>query len=307
MKLRTIGVSVSLVVLTAGTFVATRVLAQSPAAPDDGPPLTFEVASVKPNKSGDGRMMIGMQPGGRYTATNLPLRALIRQAYQLQDFQIVGGPGWVASERFDVIAKAEGELPGPGRGGGAPGPPPALQMMLRSLLAERFKLKVHDETREMPVYALVKARSDGKLGSQLRDAATDCDALIAAARGRGAQQQAMPSFNEPMQCGLRIGPGQMSGGGVALAQLAQTLSQFVQRVVIDRSGLTGRYDFDLTWTPDQMPSGPPPPGAPPLPPVDPNGPSIYTALQEQLGLKLDAQRGPVPVLVIDQVDQLIPD
>src|SRR5262245_29973253 len=119
----------------------------------------FEVASVKPNTSGDGRVMVGMQPGGRLTASNMPLRELVRMAYQLQPFQIVGGPDWIASERFDITAKAEGDV--------APtspfGPPNPLMLMMRSLLEERFHLKVHTETREMPTYALVLARPDGKL------------------------------------------------------------------------------------------------------------------------------------------------
>ena len=105
---------------------------------------------------------------------------------------------------------------------------------------------------------------------------------------------------------MRVGPGTMSGGGFPLSQLTATLSQFVQRVVIDRTGLTGNFDLDLTWTPDQIPQGPPggaPAGVPPPPPIDPNGPSIYTALQEQLGLKLDSQKGPVAVFVIDRAER----
>jgi uncharacterized protein (TIGR03435 family) len=92
-----------------------------------------------------------------------------------------------------------------------------------------------------------------------------------------------------------------------LSQLATILSPFVQRVVVDRTGLTGNFDFDLTWTPDQLPQGPPPAGAPPLPAIDPNGPSIFTAVQEQLGLKLDSSRGPVDVFVIDNVEPPTPD
>ena len=99
----------------------------------------------------------------------------------------------------------------------------------------------------------------------------------------------------------------MSGGGLPVSEFARTLSQFVGRVVVDRTGLTGPYDLDLNWTPDQMPQGTLPPGAPPLPPIDPNGPSIFTALQEQLGLKLDSIKGPVDVLVIDRVEPPTPD
>jgi uncharacterized protein (TIGR03435 family) len=265
---------------------------------------TFEVASVKPNKSGDGRVMIGMQPGGRFTTTNVPLRGLIRQAYQLQDFQIVDGPDWINTERFDILAKAEGDVP--------PSPPGTvgpMQLMLRNLLAERFKLAAHADKREMPIYAMVLARSDGKLGPQLRPSTVDCAAMFG--RGRGGPPQAAPAPGERPLCGMRIGPGTMAGGGFPISQFATTLSQFVQRIVVDRTGLTGNYDLDLKWTPDRSlqagPGGPPPPGAPPLPPVDPDGPSIFTAVQEQLGLKLDAQRGRVDVLVIDSVDRPAPD
>ena len=262
--------------------------------------LTFEAASVKPNKSGSGQVSVGIQPGGRFNAVNVPLRLLIRNAYQLQDFQLVGGPGWMTTDRFDIIAKAEGDPPPT-----PPGTPGPFQIMLRNLMADRFKLKVHRETREMPVYALMLVRSDGRLGPKLRPSTTDCAAIAAAARGRGGAPQ-IPQAGERPLCGMRTGPGNMSGGGFPLSQLATALSPFAQRVVIDRTGLTGNFDLDLTWTPDQIPQAPPgglPPGIPPPPPVDPNGPSLFTAVQEQLGLKLESIRGPVEVLVIDSVEQ----
>jgi uncharacterized protein (TIGR03435 family) len=263
---------------------------------------TFEVASVKPNKSGDARVMLGIQPGGRFTATNVSLRMLIRTAYQLQDFQIVGGPGWISSDRFDLVAKAEGNLP-PTAPGGPPGP---LQLMLRALLAERFSLVVHEDTRELPTYALVHARTDRRLGPQLRRSEIDC-AQVAGARGRGGLPVPPPQPGGRPVCGIRIGPGQLSAGGIPLVQFATALAPFVQRVIVDQTGLSGNFDVDLSWTPDQMPQGAPPQGASPLPPIDPNGPSIFTAVQEQLGLKLESERGPVSVLVIDRVEQPTPD
>jgi uncharacterized protein (TIGR03435 family) len=301
-----IGALVMVTVAAGGVQLAAPLQSQSQTvgaqAPSGATIPTFEVASVKPNKSGDGRMMLGIQPGGRFTATNVPLRTLIRNAYQLQDFQIVGGPGWIASDRFDILAKAEGNLP-PAPPGGPPGP---LQLMLRALLAERFSLVVHEDTRELPTYALVLARADGKLGPQLRGSDIDC-AQMAGARGRGGPPVAAPQPGERPPCGIRIGPGQMSAGGLPLSQFATALSPFVQRVIVDRTGLAGNFDVDLRWTPDQMPQGAPPPGAPPLPPINPNGPSIFTAVQEQLGLKLESERSPVSVLVIDKVEQPMPD
>ena len=269
---------------------------------------SFEVASVKPNKGTDMRVAIMMQPGGRFNATNVPLRALVRFAYQLQDFQMIGLPDWATSERFDVVAKAESEFtPTP------PGTIGPIQLMLRSLLVERFQLAAHTETRDMPIYNLVLARNDGKLGEGLRPSTVDCAAMMRE-RGRGGRGGPPPlpplAANERPVCGMRIAPGSMAGGGFQIAEFGRTLSQFVQRIVIDRTNLTGGYDIDLKWTPDQMPQGAggaPPPGAPPLPPIDPNGPSIFTAVQEQLGLKLDAAKGPVEVVVVDKVERPIPD
>ena len=255
----------------------------------------FEVASVKPNKSGDGRVMLGLQPGGRFNATNVPLRMLLRQAFNVQEFQLVGGPDWIGSDRFDVVAKAPegGEFNAD-----------AMRPMLRSLLVERFKLAFHNETREMPIYALMKARADGRLGPNLAPAAVDCAAM----RGRrgGGPPPAPPQPGQKMECGFMIGPGRMNAGGMPMSQLAQSLSPQVGRIVLDKTELTGNYDFEMTYASEGL-AGPPPllNGGPP--PVDPNAPTLFTALQEQLGLKLDSQRGAVDVVVIDSVEQPVAD
>ena len=256
----------------------------------------FDVASVKQNKSGDSRMGIGLQPGGRFSATNATVRNLVRFAYQLQDFQLVGGPDWLNSERFNILAQAGSDVP-PGQ----PGTIGPVQLMLRALLAERFGLIVRPDTRTMPIYALVVARPDGKLGPRLSASSIDCVAMMAAARGGGAAPPAPGPGQRPV-CGLRTAPGQIMAGGFPLSQLTLSLSGMVQRVVIDRTGLSGNYDLELTFTPDQMSQVAQPPGGQ-LSPVDPNGPSIFTALQEQLGLKLDSQNGPVDVMVIDRVER----
>jgi uncharacterized protein (TIGR03435 family) len=279
-------------------------IAQTPAQP--GP--QFEVASIKPNKSGDGRVMLGIQPGGRFTATNVTLRMLIRNAYQLQESQITGGPSWIADERFDIVAKAEtGDGIGDPFRAEANGQPSRGQLMIRALLAERFKLVVHNENKEMPIYALVLAKSDGKLGPQLKTSEVDCAALAGRGRGRGAVPPPGPPPGPgapPPQCGIRIGPGNMAVGGSPMSQVATSLSMFAGRIVVDKTGLSGSYDFTLAWTPDQMPgAGQRPPGAPEPPPIDPNGASLFTAVQEQLGLKLDSQRGPVAMLVIDRAER----
>jgi uncharacterized protein (TIGR03435 family) len=271
-------------------------------APPEKP--KFEVASVRQNTNDDGKVMFGVQPGGRFTTINAPLWDLIRQAYAVQRTQLVGAPDWTETARYDIVAKAEGGEIGPTLPGMPPGP---LHFMLQDLLEDRFKLRAHHETREMPIYALTLARSDGKLGAGLRTSTVDCAAMRGRGRGgRVGPPPGPPPPGERPQCGMRIAPNQVVAGGMPLAQLTQMLSQFTQRIVIDRTGLEGNFDIDLTFTPERMPQGAPPPGAPPLT-IDPNGPSLFTALQEQLGLKLESERAPVEVLVIDHVERPTPD
>jgi uncharacterized protein (TIGR03435 family) len=233
-------------------------------------PQSFDVASIKPNASSDNRVMIRMQPGGHYTATGVSLKTLIGQAYNVRDFQISGGPGWIASDRYDINAKAEGL---PDRV-----PPEQMRPLLRNLLEDRFKLKTHTETKEMPIYALVVAKTGSKL-------------------------KASESTQAPM---MRMGRGQLDGKKFPVAMLAQTLSTQLGRTVVDQTGLAGEFDFVLEWTPEPGQGGgpfggPPPPEA--LPAADSSGPTIFTALQEQLGLRLESKKGPVPVLIIDSVEK----
>jgi uncharacterized protein (TIGR03435 family) len=252
----------------------------------------FEVASVKVNNRDDG-LRADSNVGGRFTAVGYSLRHLIQQAYQVQEFQVAGGPDWMNSTRFDVIAKApEGTPPGAAFAEGT-----AEQLMLRSLLADRFNLIVHKETRQHPVYALVLDRRDGRLGSKMRRLPGDCDP----ARGGGG-------------CRRSIAPGLIRARG-SMAQLATAFSMLtntgssLNRLVVDRTGLDGFYEIELDFTPENLslPNTANARAASGAPPIDPNGPSIFTAVQEQLGLKLDAQRGPVEVLVIDRAAMPTPD
>jgi bla regulator protein blaR1 len=285
-------------IVATGAATSSWVAAQAPAAAPQ-----FEVASVKPNKSGPGPMRIGFQPGGRFIANNVPVRDLISIAYgqpqPLPNFQIIGGPSWVTSDRFDITAKAEGDpQPTP------TGPPTQMFLMLRSLLAERFKLVAHEEMRDQPIYALRLDRSDGKLGPQFRPATVDCAALRGANRG-GPPPGPPPQGQAPV-CGMMMGPGRLMSGGTPIEILANTLSRLVSRVVVDQTGLTGNYEATLEYTPEQsqLPPGGLPPGIP-APPVD--GPSLFTALKEQLGLKLDSDHAPVRVLIIDSIEPPTPD
>jgi uncharacterized protein (TIGR03435 family) len=262
------------------------------------PSPAFEVASVKPNKSGSVLDSIAFQKGGRFIARNVTLRELIRAAYEVQNRQLVDGPTWIASERFDIVAKAEGEAP----------PTP---MMIRKLLADRFQLTTHNEARELPLYVLVMARTDRRLGPQLRESQVDCKAVQAAAQEQA--ETALPKPGERQNCDSFIGfAPRFLAGGVSMVQLALSLSRHVNRIVMDKTGLTGIFDFELQWTPDGLPARAPGTAADqPIrlngTDVDPNGPSIFTAMQEQLGLKLESTRGPIEVHVIDSVAQPTPD
>jgi uncharacterized protein (TIGR03435 family) len=187
-------------------------VAQAPAqAPDPSVPLVFEAASVSQNTSGEQGQSIRRQPGGRLSATNMPLRALITFAYQLQPFQLVGDPSWIRTVNFDIVAKMEGD-PAPVPPGAGPDP---LMLAMRSLLAERFKLTAHRETREMDIYALVLARPDGKPGPALKPSTQDCAAMMAAARG-GPPPGPPPGPNSPIMCGMRGSVGRIQAGGMPM-------------------------------------------------------------------------------------------
>jgi uncharacterized protein (TIGR03435 family) len=274
-------------------------------APDPSPP-SFEAASVKPNKSGDPGQFIRRQPGGRVSVTNMPVRQLIVFAYQLQPAQVIGGPNWMASDRFDVVAKMEGD-PAPVMPGSGPDP---IQLAMRTLLADRFKLAAHKETRDLDVYALVMAKPGGKPGPSLKPSTQDCSPQALQGR-RGSPPPGLPGPpgpDVPFLCGMRGTPGRLQLGGFPLSQLANGLQGLAGRMIIDRTGLSGNWDAELTFMPEGrgLPPGAPPPGVE-LPPIDPNAPTLFTALQEQLGLKLESTKAPVEVLVIDSVQQPTPD
>jgi uncharacterized protein (TIGR03435 family) len=243
----------------------------------------FDAASVKRRTEPGGGSM-GRQPGGRFTAQGVSLQDLIVFAYDIQPYQIVGGPRWLDTDRWDIVAA------------GAAGSPADGLIALQRLLADRFSLAVRREMREMPVYALVLARADGRLGPQLKRSAIDC----AAARIEAQRTGIIPPAARICRVQGRIGSIEM--GGSAIADVTPLLSTRLQRTVIDRTGLTGPWDLTLTYTPEpsQISPGVLAPGSQPA--FDPNGPSLFTAVQEQLGLKLESMRTPVDVLVIDRAE-----
>lgn len=249
--------------VSAVLFAGVVLKAQTP--PTRTPPVSY-VASIKPSDP-QARTLSEYLPGGRLSATAVTVRNLLRIAYRIQDYQLVGAPAWFSTRRFDIAAKAEDN------------PAPTRQIFLRTLLRDRFKIVVHNETRELPTFALVLARSDGKLGPKLIRSDFDCDAYRAA-------PHAPPEPGRTPDCATRINPGALSGKAINMAQLAASLAPFVERFTLDRTGLTSGFDVELTWVPEQIQSGI----------------SIFTALQEQLGLKLVPEKGPVDVLVVDRAE-----
>ena len=259
------------------------------AAQSSDAPIRFDEASVKPHDQGDGRMGSGRR-GRTYTVTNMPLRPIIAAAYrvQLQSSLLVGGPSWIGgnappwsgADRFDIVAT----LPDNATSQQVP-------EMLRALLAERFTLVVHTEVRELPAFALVAARGDKRLGPQLRPAAFDCEAAQAAGLAIPP-----PKHGELPPCTSEVGGpgGGIIGRGQRLSSLARMLTQFAERTVVDRTGLSGGFDFELRFA-----------EATPAPTDAMTG--VFTALQEQLGLKLEAIQAPMDVVVIDSVERPTPD
>lgn len=256
---------------------------------------SFEAASIKPAKSGNtGLFRIGVEPGGRFVANGANVSILLQLAYNVKENQISGAPSWINSDRFDIQAKPDDTIAAELQKM-APDQRRELQReLLQSLLADRFKLTLGHDTKEMPVYLLTVAKN----GPKLHEAAPPNEP-----QGPGS---------EPPRGGIMMnGRGQLTVTDTKLDMFANALSHQLGRIVLDRTGLSGRYDFTLHWTPEPgegpvMPGGAGPgregPGGAP-PPPEASGPSIFTALQEQLGLKLESQKAPVDILVIEHVEK----
>jgi uncharacterized protein (TIGR03435 family) len=240
--------------------------AQSPAASE------FEVASVKPNTSGNRAGNLRTLPGGRLAGENIPLANIIRLAYNLKTFQLTGEPAWADNDRFDISAKADKTNPAMEE----------VRSMTQSLLADRFRLKIHRETRELPVYELVLAKNGSRL-----PAAKEGGCLLP------DPNRELPAAGDPPPhiCGTAmIERGRLDAFARSMAALANDLSNLLGRAVVDKTGLAGGFDIHLEFAPEE--------GL-----ADSALPSIFTALEEQLGLKLDSAKGPVEVLVVDHVEK----
>jgi uncharacterized protein (TIGR03435 family) len=254
----------------------------------------FDVASFKRNVSNDGNITFRPEPTGEFTVINMPLIRLVAGAYQLQYDQVIGAPAWAQDEKYDILAKLDPKI---ARRSQPDGHPPTWALALRNLLAERTHLAFHRETRQLPVYALVMARADRRLGPNIKPAQVDCEVLRPQAEV--AAREGKPSPYPPrtltyVPCGMRNAPGRIVSGGFGFAEFMGALSVQMGRPVVDRTGLSGRWDFYLEYAPTPITAGAT---------ADSNHPDLFTAMQEQLGLKLESTQGPVQVFVIDRLER----
>src|SRR5579863_209698 len=266
---------------------AVLALLNAPSGHPQSPPshAEFEAASIKPNASGSRNMDVTAASGGRFGVSNAPLRFVLRLSFNVKDFQILGGPAWINSEPYDITAKA-----------GSNATLEQIQPMLQSLLADRFKLLAHRETRELPAYNLVAAKSGLKL-------AASKDAICI---NPNSPPQRRPGEKPPLFCGIvQMGRGAINAVGTSMPRLLIALSAIMGRTIIDKTGFGGTFDIHMQFAPDEAIVDPIVGGRtePNAPATDSAVPSIFTVLQEQLGLRLESTRAPGEVLVIDHVER----
>jgi bla regulator protein blaR1 len=276
-----------------GLLNAPQIRAQSP--PTTGQPLpSFEVASIKPNRSPDG-VMQGLYPPGRVSFRYTTMKRLIAFAYHVRPFQVTGEPSWINSDKWDIDAKEPDALAEQRRNLSVIQQRQKVGLLVQALLTDRCRLKVTHEVRELPIYALVVA----KRGPKLR-AAKPGDTYPNGLKGDNGQ---------PIGHGddFHFGRGSLIAQGIPLQAWVDVLSFQLGRTILDQTGLKGKYDFNLHWTPDENADVPAGPGGDPNgaggPAPDILGPSIFTAIQEQLGLRLESTKGPVEVVMIDHIER----
>ncbi len=248
-------------VISAALPIEAQTVAQKP---------SFEVTSVKLNNSGSRFSRTSTGPDGSLRATNVTLRGFIPQFYGVPDYQVVGGPDWINTARFDIEGKPQAGLTDPD-----------VAAMMQSLFEDRFQLKIHREVRELPVFLLTVAKDGSKLQRTIE--------------GRAALNGLKPGTS---RTNATSAGGEISGSGIAIPKLIEMLVTPLGRPVIDKTNVTGQFDFTLKWSSasNQLRDG--------LNPVaEPNGASIFTAIQEQLGLRLESSKEPVDVLVIDSMQK----
>lgn len=287
---------------------------QAPTAADPAsapPKYEYEVASIKPSKPGnaDGSSPIGVRtsPGG-FTASGVPLKILFRMAFGAQDNQLEGLPSWVDSERYEIDAKMDEATAAALQKLSQDERSAARRQMLQALLADRLNLKFHMDKKELPIFSLVV----GKNGAKLQEAKADNDYANGLKGPNGT-----PGGAGTMRMSFGGDGTTMTAQGVPITTLCNALSQSVGRQVIDKTSLTGKYDFTLTWMPDSVFQGPnglpggggaiaggPGGGAGPAPAApSSNAPALLDAVQQQLGLKLESGKGPADIVVIDHIEK----
>jgi uncharacterized protein (TIGR03435 family) len=256
---------------------------------------SFEVASIKPNKTGDMRMMLRIAPGSKFEASGVTIKLLLEQAYNIKDDQLSGAPPWLDSERYDINAKPEDSVAAEMEKLPMEQRREKFGQMIQSLLIERCKLEVGHDSKELPIYALVVAKNGPKM-TKSNFVPPDKPPAGPPPTGKDGVH---PQGSIMMQ-----GRGNLTATGVELSALVNILSRAAGRMVVDKTGLSGRWDYKLQWTPDNN-EGPAPPGGPPAgaPPPETSGPDLFTAIQEQLGLKLEAQKAPVDIIVIKHIEK----
>jgi uncharacterized protein (TIGR03435 family) len=256
-------------------------------AQDSPAPVTPAIESVvlKRNTSGSQSMSAGSQPGGLQRVVNGPIATIFGNAYRSESGEVRGAPDWFNTERYDLTARIVGKPT-----------PEQSRALWQAFFTERMKLEAHLETEERPIYHLVVARSDGGLGPGIRKSATDCAGRRAASE-RGERLPEPPAAANGMPaCSSRFSAGRIMTGGQTMARVAQSISGLAGRMVVDRTGLAGDYEFTLDYS-TQKPGD-----------TNPDDkPNIFTALQEQLGLKLEPARGPVELVVIDYIERPVVD
>ena len=263
--------------------------------------LTFEVASVKPNAATNAPVGVRLLPSGQLVATNNAVRLMIGEAWGSEAIQtpsqIVGGPSWIDTDHYDINAKASTEFNE--RDGLQT--KQRVDAMLRALLTDRFQVRVHLEMRDAPIYALVVANKEPRFGALFKPHAATCYTRT------DAPPRHMPP-DPARQCGIRGGNGNVTYVNITMQDIVRSLAEYpvVGRPVIDRTGLAGRYDLHMEFTPEFVDS-PNRDGSQVANPNADSGPNLFTALIEQAGLKLQAERGQVPFIVIDHVERPTPD
>ena len=275
---------------------AQSIQSQAPASP------AFEVASIK--KDTEGVLRMGGPDVSRYTATNVTTRMLIQFAYDIKDFQYAGGPSWVESEKFDVDAKVEDSFAEQLRKLPQIQQQRQMRLMLQGLLADRFALRISRGTKEMQIFALVVANGRAKL-TPVAPADPETSAPFPGLPSAGQPTLAPGGTEISLLPGNKVA---LAGENASISELASMLAAMLGQQVVDQTGLKGTYDFAVSYTRDPGLEGGLPPSVNETPSsADRTGASLFTALQEQLGLKLESTRGPVDTITIDHIEQPTPN